>query len=255
MGFDASWLELRAPADARARDAGLLTRAIAHADAGMRILDLGCGTGATVRAFAAAGAAPLDWCLVDNDPALLRLAHARHPQADIHPCDLSDLDAVPLADVRMVTASALLDLVSGEWAARLADLLARHRIALYAALSYDGVMRWTPEDRDDAGVTDHFNHHQCRDKGFGPALGPQGAARMAALLSARGYDVFSAPSPWRLGPDEAALQEALLSGIADAAEEAGFAGGRAWALRRRAALGHGRAEIGHLDVLALPRDG
>lgn len=255
MGFDAEWLALRAPADDRARDAGLLGRAIAHADPGARILDLGCGTGATVRAFASAGAVSPDWCLVDKDPALLDLARGHHPKAEIRHCDLTDLDAVPMTDVRMVTASALFDLVSEDWAARLFDRLARHRIALYAALSYDGVMRWSPEDQDDAEVTDRFNRHQCGDKGFGPALGPKASARMTALLTARGYEVFSAPSPWNLGPQEARLQGALLSGIAGAAQDAGFDDAGGWAARRRGTICHGRAEIGHVDILALPGGG
>ncbi|KNX40263.1 hypothetical protein ROTO_31990 [Roseovarius tolerans] len=255
MGFDAEWLDLRAPADDRARDAGLLDRAIAYAGPGARMLDLGCGTGATVRAFAASRATSLDWCLLDNDQALLDLAREHHPAADIRPCDLTDLDAVPLTDVTMVTASALFDLVSEDWVIRLSDRLAQHRIALYAALSYDGVMRWSPEDRDDAEVTDRFNLHQCGDKGFGPALGAEAAVRMTALLTARGYEVFSARSPWHLGPQEARLQDALLSGIAGAAQDAGFDDAGGWAARRRGAISHGRAEIGHVDVLALPGGG
>ncbi|MEQ8901756.1 MAG: class I SAM-dependent methyltransferase [Roseovarius sp.] len=255
MGFDAEWLDLRAPADDRARDADLLQRAIAYAGSGVRMLDLGCGTGSTVRAFAAAGAESLDWCLLDNDPALLDLARRHHPEAEVRICDLSDLDAVPLTDVKMVTASAVFDLVSEDWVIRLIDRLARHRIALYAALSYNGVMRWSPEDQDDAAVTERFNHHQCGNKGFGSALGPEAATRMTSLLAARGYDVFSAPSPWVLEPSEAPLQDALLSGIAGAAHEAGFDDAAGWAARRRDAIGHARAEIGHMDVLALPGGG
>ncbi len=255
MGFDAEWLDLRAPADDRARDADLLHRAIAYAGPGVRMLDLGSGTGATVRAFAAAGAGSLDWCLLDNDPALLDLARRQHPEAEVRICDLSDFDAIPLAGVRMVTASALFDLVSEDWVIRLIDRWARHRIALYAALSYNGVIRWSPEDQDDAAVTDRFNHHQCGNKGFGSALGPEAATRMTALLTARGYEVFSAPSPWHLGPQEARLQDALLLGIAGAAQAAGFGDAGAWATRRRDAIGHGRVEIGHVDVLALPGGG
>jgi SAM-dependent methyltransferase len=255
MSFDAEWLDLRAPADDRARDADLLHRAIVYAGPGVRMLDLGSGTGATVRAFAAAGAGSLDWCLLDNDPALLGLARRHHPEAEVRICDLSDVDAIPLAEVRMVTASALFDLVSEDWAARLFDRLAQYRIALYAALNFDGVMCWRPDDRDDTKVTDHFNLHQCGDKGFGPALGPNASTRMTALLAARGYDVFSAPSPWVLEPSEARLQDALLSGIAEAAQEAGFDDAAGWATRRRDAIGHARAEIGHVDVLALPGGG
>lgn len=254
MGFDADWLNLRAPADDRARDAGLLARAIAYADAGGYVLDLGCGTGATTRAFAAAGARGLGWRLLDNDPALLSVAQQNHPQAEICLSDLREIDALPLKDVRLVTASALFDLVSEVWAARLVDRLARHGIALYAALIYDGVMRWSPEDPLDAEVTRHFNRHQLGDKGFGQAMGPQAGASMTALLRARRFSVDCAPSPWCLGPRDALLQQELLSGIAGAAQEVGLDGAGDWAARRRAALDHGRAEIGHTDLLALPGD-
>lgn len=254
MGFDAAWLDLRAPADDGARDAGLLARAIAYAGAGARVLDLGCGTGATPRAFATAGAEHLDWCLLDNDPILLSVAHQNHPQAEICHCDLTDIDALPLTGVRMVTASALFDLVSEEWAARLVNRLASHGIALYAALSYDGVMRWSPKDPLDAEVTRQFNRHQRGDKGFGPAMGPQAGPCLSALLRARRYSVTCAPSPWRLGPSEASLQKELLSGIAGAAQEIGLDGSGDWSARRRATLDHGWAEIGHLDLLALPDD-
>ena len=255
MGFDAAWLELRAPADDRARNAALVDRAVAYAGPGARMLDLGCGTGATVRAFAAAGGKPLRWCLVDNDPALLAVAGRTYPDAQSCLRDLSDLHALPFADVRMVTASALFDLVSERWMQRLVHRLAQDRIALYAALSYDGRMQWRPEDKDDAPVTARFNQHQCGNKGFGPALGPHAAARLTAALEARGYEVVTAPSPWHLGPDAAALQEMLLSGIAGAAHAAGFKGAPGWAARRREMLGHAQAEIGHVDVLALPGDG
>lgn len=256
MGFDPAWLALRAPADARARDQGLLARAIAHAGADGPVLDLGCGTGATTRAFAAAGAAGLNWRLLDNDPALLQRARQHHPEADIRHGDLTDIAALPLDGLRLVTASALLDLVSEDWARRLADRLHEQRIAFHAALNYDGIMHWTPEDRRDAEVTRHFNRHQRGDKGFGPAMGPEAGPRMAALLRARGYRVDLAPSPWRLGPSEAALQQELLTGIVKAAQEAGLAAAEArdWAANRRTQFDRGSVDIGHVDLLALPAE-
>lgn len=252
MGFDPGWLALREPADRAARDAALLRRAVALSGPGGRVIDLGCGTGSTLRAFEGGGATGAGWRLLDNDAGLLARAAGLHPQAEIHQGDLADVDALPLEGVQLVTASALLDLVSRDWVARLAARLEAAGTALYAALSYDGRMRWHPEDAKDADVTAHFNAHQRGDKGFGPALGPEAAEVTAAIFAAQGYAVHLAPSPWRLGPEAADMQCLLLTGIAEAAGEAGWAGAQAWLQRRMLHLAEGRAEIGHLDLLALP---
>jgi SAM-dependent methyltransferase len=253
MGFDADWLTLREPADARARDADVFRRALRLVGPGATLLDLGCGTGATARAFAANGASDLNWRLLDNDPELLARAAATHPQATTHVADLADIDALPLEGVQLVTASALLDLVSKDWVARFAARLARARIPFYAVLSYDGRMHWDPAAPLDAEVTAAFNAHQRGDKGFGPALGPDAGDTAAGIFGDQGFDVTLGQSPWRLDPQDAALHEALLSGIAEAATEAGCDAASAWLTRRRGDLANVRAEIGHVDLLAVPR--
>lgn len=253
MGFEASWLTLREPADARARNTDVFEQALRHVSTGSPVLDLGCGTGATARAFAAQGASDIDWRLFDNDAVLLTHASARHPKATTHEGDLADIDALPLEDVHLVTASALLDLVSQEWLMRFADRLSRAGIPFYAVLSYDGHMRWTPADPDDAAVTRAFNAHQCGDKGFGPALGPEAGDTSARIFRDHGFEVTRAQSPWRLGPQDDALHEALLTGIAGAATEAGCDVAQAWLERRRDGLMQLHGEIGHVDLLATPQ--
>lgn len=252
MGFSADWLALREPADRAARCPRLLAAA-ARLAAGTQtpvITDLGAGTGSTARALAAGPAAR--WRMVDHDPALLRLAVAGWPEAEAHRLDLAQIEALPLKGATLVTASALLDLVSRDWLDGLVARLAALGLPFYAALSYDGVMRWQPEHPADAAIRDAFNRDQRRDKGFGPALGPEAAEVAAVLLRARGYRVELAPSPWRLGPAEAALQGELVDGIAAAAASAGAAGAAEWVSARRRALRAGGCEIGHLDLLALP---
>lgn len=253
MSFDATWLDFREPADRAARDPALLAAAVRHlAGASAPLaLDLGCGTGATCRALA--GRLPgLRWRLVDNDPALLDVAAARCPGAETVTLDVADVDALPLAEVRLVTASALLDLGGAAWVHRLARRLARSRIGLYAALSYDGGLTWDPALPDDAAVAAAFNAHQRSDKGLGPALGPEAAPTVARALAAQGYDVRVAASPWRLGPRDADLHIALIDGIARAAAEMRV-DTAAWAQARRAASGSCRAIVGHVDLLALPQ--
>ena len=255
MGFSAAWLALREPADHAARDAALLRAAAQAAGPQAVIVDLGCGTGSTIRAFAGHLAKGAVWRLVDNDPELLRHAAAAAPGGvTTHRVDLRDLDDLPLDGASLVTASALLDLCSLDWVERLAQRLADHRLPLYAALSYDGVMHWTPPHSADAPVTSAFNRHQVGDKGFGPALGPGATDAMAAALERRGYVVHRADSPWQLGPDQSALHRELLAGIATAAAEAGEARAIAWGGTRSATAETALCHIGHTDLLALPPD-
>jgi hypothetical protein len=255
MSFDARWLALREPADHAARDRGLLDEAAAWLTGAEDpvAVDLGAGTGSTLRAFEDR-AAHAHWRLVDNDARLLGEAVRRHPNAMPVEADLADVGALPLDGARLLTASALFDLVSEEWLVRLAERLSRARIALYAALSYDGEMEWAPPDPRDGGVLAAFNAHQRGDKGLGPALGPAACARIAEVLAARGFVVRTAASAWRLGPDRAELQAALAADVAAAATEAGAHRAPEWGQARRAAAmaGASSCTVGHLDVLALP---
>jgi len=247
MGFSADWLSLREPADMAARDATLLRQAAEAAGPDPVVLDLGCGTGATVRALGPHLPASAKWHLVDNDPDLLpHAAAAAGDGAQTHELDLRRLEDLPLDEVTIVTASALLDLASEDWVRALA---ARLDVPFYAALSYDGHMGWTPLDPEDAAVTDTFNADQQTDKGFGPAMGPEAGDRSAAAFEAAGFDVRTARSPWRLGPDAAALQAELVRGIA------GAAGAGEWGQRRVAAAGTAECRVGHIDLLAIPGGG
>jgi len=250
MGFSADWLALREPADLAARDVALLRRAALAAGPNPLIVDLGCGTGATWRAMAQHLPKGTRWRFVDNDPDLLEHAATSAGQnAEVVEADLAKIDALPLDGATLVTASALLDLVSEGWIRALATQL---NVPFYAALTYDGLMTWSPEDPQDGAITESFNHHQKSDKGLGPALGPDGAARAAAILDASGFQVRQAQSPWRLGPQMAELQMALNSGIAQAAASAGNAHASGWGERRHETASTAQCVIGHLDILAIP---
>jgi SAM-dependent methyltransferase len=253
MSFSASWLALREPADHAARDAVLLQAAGHAAGADPVILDLGSGTGSTLRAFAKVLPDGARWRLVDSDAALLDVAaRSAGPDVALHRLDLRNLDQLPLAGAGLVTASALLDLCSADWVTRLARMLLAHDLPFYAALNYDGQMQWTPQDAQDAAVTAAFNAHQRGDKGFGPALGPDCATRAAAIFADLGFTVSEAESPWMIGPDQADLQAALNDGIAAAALETGLAQACDWGALRQTTASTGQTRIGHRDFLALP---
>ncbi len=256
MGFSTTWLALREPADHAARDAGLLAAAARAAarTAPPVIVDLGCGTGSTIRAFDPHLAAKGNWRLVDNDSALLdHAAQVAGAGVTTIRMDLRDIDALPLDGASLVTASALLDLCSRDWMERLAARLAALRIPFYTALNYDGRMSWSPSGPADDAVTTAFNAHQRGDKGLGPAMGPDSADTIADILTAAGFAVSQADSAWTLTPDHAALQQPLLEGIATAATEAGEAGAQGWLDMRLSLTDRATCLIGHRDLLALPQ--
>jgi len=280
-GFSSHWLELREPADHAARNAALTAAVAAFAAArpALTIVDLGAGTGSTLRALSPLLRPPQHWVLVDDDAALaaagrraladwaasngrtardagggLDVGDAGTPVTAVwHHADLAAADwTALLAGADLVTASALFDLVSTTFVERLAAAAAKAGVAVYAALDVDGAAVWEPPHPDDAAVATGFRRDQRRDKGFGPALGPDAVDVLAQALSGRGYAVSTAPSPWRLGAGEAALMAALADGWASAAVRAGVdpATGERW---RRARATATACTIGHADLFAVPR--
>jgi SAM-dependent methyltransferase len=263
--FDASWLELREPVDHRSRSAELLTSLRAWWDgrSSCDVLDLGCGTGSNLRYLAPHFPDTVRWTLIDRDAALLSRLKTPGAASTLRAIcrDLATWDFAEVDRGQLVTASALLDLVSESWLAALVDACVGARSAALFALTYDGRIEWSNADRDDALVTDAVNAHQRRDKGFGPALGPAASAVAERLFRARGYEVRVRPSDWVLGTADAALADALIEGWAGAAAEERpehAERARAWAARR--AGGHAAVStqitlrVGHQDLLALPPD-
>ncbi len=129
-GFSVDWLALREPVDAAARGKRLARvacdalRRSSSAAAGIDVIDLGAGTGANLRYVAPLIAAAQRWVLVDNDAVLLESAadqlQSWRPTAEcrvqILPLDLAtQLSRLPLRAGALLTASALLDLVSEAW--------------------------------------------------------------------------------------------------------------------------------------------
>ena len=257
-GFSAEWLALRERADARARSAPLVAALRARLAADARILDLATGTGANVRHLAPLLDGNHAWTVVDHDAALLAVLPQRVPHSlalDAVRADLRDLAALPFPEHGLVTASALLDLVSATWLEALAARCAQASACVLFALSYDGRIAFQPSLPYDARVTELVNRHQRGDKGFGPALGPTAAAAAVAAFAAVGYRCETAPSDWQLGPEDSALQRALVAGWAEAAtamDPAAAGPIAAWREARSASAAATRLGVGHVDVIAWP---
>lgn len=251
MSFSADWLALRAPFDASARAAALEDRLAAWAAGrALRIVDLGAGSGNNLAHLAPRLPGPQDWTLIDSDDALLAQAARRHPRATVRQADLTgDLDGLIPAATDIVTASALIDLVSRDWLARLTDRLRAVGCALLVVLTYDGRIEWDGETDADREIADLVNRHQRGDKGFGRALGPDAPAALADLLAG----VETAMSDWIVRPEDAPMRAALVDGWAGAAIDLAPARSDAIAAwRDRARATPRRLLVGHKDQLWLP---
>ncbi len=287
-GFGADWLALREPHDALARSTGLVSRLRGTLDEArpLTVLDLGSGTGANLRWLAPRLGGRQDWRLVERDGGLLEQARlslrdwgaghgfrvrdegrlqldAKHislsvelVRADLSPGLTEDW----LHGNDLVTASALLDLVSADWCATLARAAASHRSAVLIALSVDGRIEWAPDDTQDEAAFNAINAHQRTDKGFGPALGAEAPDVLATALRKDGYTVETARADWRLGVGDTAIQHALLADWTRAAQaiRPDLAPTlRGWRDRRTSWIesGASRLTVGHTDLLALPGTG
>jgi hypothetical protein len=156
----------------------------------------------------------------------------------------------------VVTASALLDLVSERW---LRTLAARCRTAGAAALftiTYNGRSSCSPAEQDDDMVRDLMNQHQRRDKGLGgTAEGPDGAGCAERCFSDAGFVVRREPSDWSLGSAQAECQRLLIDGWAEAATVMAPALASRIARWRDRRLAHvdaarSRVVVGHDDLAA-----
>jgi hypothetical protein len=266
------WLALREDADAAARAPALVELLRARLTAGARpgaavvIRDLGCGTGSMGRWLAGRLPGPQVWMLHDRDPGLLGSAAARMPgrAADGAPVtartqegDLTDLRSADLAGTALVTASALLDLLTAEEVDGLAAACTEAGAAALLTLSVTGCVELAPPDPLDATFAAAFDAHQRRYADGRRLLGPDAGAAAADSFARRGATVESRPSPWRLGADQAGLAEEWLRGWIGAAcaQQPDLERCAAAYLRRRlrpCAAGQLRIVVGHVDVLALP---
>jgi hypothetical protein len=170
--------------------------------------------------------------------------------------DLAALDRSLFERRHLVTASALLDLVSEHWLQQLAQHCRSVRAAALFTITYNGRSSCDPADPEDAAVLRLFNEHQRTDKGLGgPAAGPEASDAAERAFTAQGYRVERAASDWRIGPGDRHFQRVLMEGWVSAAVEIAPEDSDAilrWLDRRLAHLDAGRSRlvVHHDDVAA-----
>ena len=128
------WLSLREPVDAAARASSPSSWVDeSRVPAAGVIHDLGCGTGAIGRWLAPLLLGQQHWVLHDRDAAILEVAAADLPGSaadgatvpvETTQSDIIQLDPGDLADASLITASALLDLLTAEELATLLTVCA-----------------------------------------------------------------------------------------------------------------------------------
>ena len=273
-GFSPAWLTLREPADQAARNHGVLA-ACAKAFASrstLTICDLGAGTGASVRAFAALLPAEQHWTLIDHDADNLAasltalgdwadtassqdggitLRHAgKRIEVRTRVHDFARNPACWPETTELVTASALIDLVSETWIERFTQALAVKNTPLLATLTADGKIEGNPPHALDDAVAASFRTHQTRDKGFGPSAGAEAALFLERALINKGYRLTVGESPWAL-PGNSPLLKATADGIAAAVSETALVAPASVAnwLKHQGKAAY-QLSIGHRDVFA-----
>ncbi len=281
------WLALREAADWAARSEMLVNRlrdALAPIET-LRALDLCTGTGSNLRYLMDHLQQPQRWLVVDQDARLLdevpmRLAawasardcsmhtggrtsrvrcRSYDCEIEMRQMNLDGLDDAIFEGRHLVSASALLDLVSESWLRTLAARCAAAGAAALFTITYNGGSSCDPAEPEDDMVRELMNLHQRTDKGLGgPAAGPQAATIAERVFEEAGFRVQRAPSNWSLGPSDRAFQRILIEGWAHAATEIspGHAGTIADWLRRRldhVTAARSRVVVNHDDLVAVHR--
>jgi hypothetical protein len=262
------WLALREPADAAARARDLAERLAGRPPATGRwvIHDLGGGTGAMGRWLAPLLPGPQHWVVHDRDADLLAVAAAEGPgpaadgdavTVEARCSDITRLGPGDLAGATLITASALLDMLTEEDLAGLVTPCAGAGCPVLLTLSVVGRVRLAPADPLDGRVAAAFDAHQRRETQRGRLLGPDAVARAVEGFERAGAEVLARPSPWRLGPAQADLAAEWFTGWVRAAceqqpELAEETDAYARLRLAQAAAGELTVTVDHADLLSLP---
>jgi len=262
------WLVLREPADAAARAAELAERLARHLPAAGPVVihDLGGGSGAMGRWLAPRLRGPQHWVVHDRDPDVLEVALADLPgpaadgsavTVEARRSDIAAPAPGDLAGASLITASALLDMLSADELTAVLGACTEIGCPILLALTVVGRVVLTPADRLDPRMAAAFNAHQRRTTTAGRLLGPDAVPAAVEMLRPSGAEVLVRPSPWRLDAAHAALTAEWFAGWVGAAfeQEPALADEAGDYLDRRmaeASAGDLSVTVDHADVLILP---
>jgi hypothetical protein len=230
------------------------------------IHDLACGTGSMGRWLAPLLPGPQRWVLHDRDADLLDVAAAELPGpaadggsvvVETRQSDVTQLRTDDLADAALITASALLDLLTRDELEALIHVCAKAGCPVLLSLSVVGRVDLAPGDPLDSRVAAAFDAHQRRMTVRGRLLGPDAVPAAVEGFRRLGAEVLVRPTPWRLGSAEADLAAEWFTGWIRAAceQSVDLASDIGSYVRRRLAeaeAGRLAVTVGHADLLVLP---
>ncbi|WP_426626164.1 SAM-dependent methyltransferase [Leifsonia sp. McL0607] len=262
------WLALREAEDARARSTALAAAVPGLlGDGPLTMHDLGSGTGSMMRWLAPRLPGPQTWILHDWNASLTARASEGRPPRDAwgQPValrsrigELDRLDASALRGASLVTASALLDVLTAAEAHAIVDACLAAGAPVLVSLSVTGDVALTPWDPRDIRFARAFDAHQRREVAGRRLIGRYGAALVGGLFRQAGWHVRTALTTWRLDRRDPLLLAEWFDGWAEAAieqdprllrETVGYRELR-WAQQARGEL---RACVYHLDLLGWSR--
>jgi hypothetical protein len=223
----------------------------------LEIVDLGAGTGANQRWLAPRLEFVQRWIHLDHDPAISRSLPLPDDTMIIDGSveqALGRLLANRSSDPRLITCSALLDVLTTDQIDAVCRAVIENQVPALFSLTATGALNISPANRYDELLLDAFNDHQRR----AGRAGPDATTLAVNALCAGGFTVRTQETPWRLTASsdwafvERFLQERLDAAVA---QTPGFAAAATdWFELRRSqfVLRMLRIEVGHRDVLALP---
>jgi hypothetical protein len=222
----------------------------------LEIIDLGAGTGANQRWLAPRLPVQQRWIHLDHDPAISRSLPLPDDTViiDGNVEALERLLADGTSDHRLVTSSALLDVLTTGHLDAVCSAVINNQVPALFSLSVTGTQSMSPMDPHDQLLLDAFNDHQRR----AGRAGPDAITLAVDTLCTGGFTVRTQETPWQLAASsdsgfvEQLLQERLDAAVAQDPNLSAVA--TAWLELRRAQLTLGvlRIEVGHRDILALP---
>jgi hypothetical protein len=268
VDVSSDWLALREEEDSRARSMELaLSLGELLPDGPLVVHDLGSGTGSMMRWLAPLLPGPQEWVLHDWNARLTDRAieDERPLDRDRRPVsvtrrvdDLAHLRASDLQGATLVTASALLDVLTAQELHAIVDASVGVGSPALFALSVTGDVSLTPGDPRDPVIQRAFNAHQRRVAGDRRLLGRYGAPIARGLFGLAGWRVQTRTTNWQLDAQQPRLLSEWLDGWIDAAVEQApelREASEAYRDLRTAQLARGElsAVVRHLDLLAWPR--